>query len=399
VGVGRSAGACLLLPTIWLACGLPAVAGVLKPPEEFFKIPRGPAYYQPMTFAFERDPLGQELVFGTGMIVKETAASLARFAEQWGIQRGATIYFHSSGGEADSAMALGRYIRQQSFQTSVGRQMEATRRRHPFGSDADSGVCVGPCTLAFLGGYFRSVPKGSFYDVFQTDTDLEHKHYFDKGTFIAQKWSAAIGAYLAEMSIDLVFFQYATLPLSTKKGRTHYIPDARELHQWNVTSDAQATHWGVEIRDKKFWLVGANPRSPFMRDANNEIAFGCAAPHLMVMQVAYLPSGLFLPSSVDKYGLVRWISPVDDHDIPAGKEETGDLTIDTGWLWSKFEISASDGRVRGQIVLRPEIIDFLRRTDILSIQFYTSAGWPGQFQIEFSAGNELFMEFIKAPCI
>jgi hypothetical protein len=277
--------------------------------------------------------------------------------------------------------------------------MDATRRRHPFGSDADSGVCVGPCTLAFLGGYFRSVPKGSFYDVFQTDTDLQHKHYFDKGTFIAQKWSAAIGAYLAEMSVDPVFFQFATLPLSTKKGRTHYIPDARELHQWNVTSDAQATHWGVEIRDKKFWLVGANPRSPFTRNANDEIAFGCAAPHLMVMQVAYLPSGLFLPSSVEKYGLVRWKSPVDDRDIPAGKLDTGDLTIDNGWLWSKFEISAFDGRVRGQIMLRPEIIDFLKRTDILSIQFYTSAGWPGQFQIEFSAGNELFLEFIKGPCI
>jgi hypothetical protein len=396
--LGRSASAYLFFAIMWLTCGSPAAAGTLKPPREYFKIPRAPAYYQPMSFAFERDPLGQELIYATGTITKDTAASLARFADQWGIQRGATIYFHSSGGETDGAMALGRYIRQQAFQTSVGRQMESTKRRNPFGSDADPGVCVGPCTLAFMGGYFRSVPRDSFYDIYETDTDLQHKHYFDKGTFIAQKWSAAIGAYLTEMSVDPVVFQYATLPLSTKKERTHYLPDARELRQWNVTSDPQATHWQVEIRDKAFWLVGANPRSPFIHNTNNEIAFGCAAPHLMVMQVSYLPSGLFLPSSVDKYGLVRWKSQGDDRDIPPGKAETGDLTIEKTWLWSKFDMSQSDGRVRGQIVLRPEVVEFLKRTDILSVQFYTSDGWPGQFQIEFSAGDDLFTEFVKTPC-
>jgi hypothetical protein len=375
-----------------------SLAGVFKPPQAYYDIPRGPAYRQPMSFSFERSPQGQETIFATGRISSKTPAALQDLLAQSNAHAGATIYFHASGGDTDAAMQLGRLIRKQSLQTSVGQRIQAGEHRDPTRANSDPGVCVGPCTLAFLGGVTRTLPPGSFFDMFLTNNDLDHRHYFDKGTFIAQKWSAAIGAYLAEMSIKPVFYQFATLPLSTQKDRTHYLPDRRELRAWNVTTDPYATHWDVQIRNRKFWLVGANPDSPLLKGVHNEIAFGCEAPNLYVMKVSYLPLPDFRLPPDAKYGFVRQKSPEDERDVPTGKEDSGDLTIRPQWVWANFTKEPNGPRLTGSIVLTPEIIDFLEHSDVVSFQFYVGTGWPAQLPIEFSSGDLAFQEFIKAPC-
>jgi hypothetical protein len=372
-----------------------------------------------MSFSLGHDAEHAQIVFATGKIGSDTAAKFEQFVFLNRLKAGATISLDSPGGDdLVDATALGRAIRGHYLRTSVGRPVPQGSESHPrLLSDPDPGVCAGSCTLAFLGGTFREVPNGSFLDIYQTYTSLKHSHLnFDKGTFVAQKWSALFASYLREMSIDEVFYEYATQGMATAKSRTHYIPDAGELHAWNVTRSDHATHWELQIRDRHFALVGANPPEPFLVDLQsgtpnpasasgqapskgrlNEIVFACAPSHAHVMEIGYRPPSDLSQSAVTRYELSRRFSGEAAEYQRVGKQPAGQLPIKPEWVVTSFKALPS-GEVRGQIMLTPELREMLQQTDVLSLDLYSDQGWPARLEADFSPGSDLLREFIKVPC-
>ena len=93
--------------------------------------------------------LGCEWVEASGEITANTPSRFAAFADALG--GSGSLAFHSTGGDLDAAIALGRMIRTKGWDT----------RRREMGSStgipAERTVCVSECVLAFMGGVSRDM--------------------------------------------------------------------------------------------------------------------------------------------------------------------------------------------------------------------------------------------------
>ena len=80
-----------------------------------------------------------------------------------------SISFNSSGGNLVAGMELGRIIRRYGASTSIG-------VRDPKSSLLQPGQCFSACSLAFLGGSYRHLKKGSKYGVHRVSSVEGPRH-------------------------------------------------------------------------------------------------------------------------------------------------------------------------------------------------------------------------------
>lgn len=133
-------------------------------------------------------------IYAVGPIDSGAPQRFIELIENENIPAASTVYFHSSGGNLDAGLALGRIIRENGFWTRIGQQPRNYRQQN------ESGECYSACALAFLGGIFRFHEGDSRYGV--------HRFYstnYNDGE-VAQIISAAIVAYIREMGADISLF-------------------------------------------------------------------------------------------------------------------------------------------------------------------------------------------------
>jgi hypothetical protein len=128
-------------------------------------------------------------IFLDGIIDSDAPGRLQRFIDRRDVGN-AVVYFNSPGGSLVAAMAIGRMLRQQGFETHVGGRAADTGR-------VIRGVCYSACPFAFAGGARRKLDEGSVLGVHRAEnrTPLSDETLFERRVRFESM------GYLAEMGI------------------------------------------------------------------------------------------------------------------------------------------------------------------------------------------------------
>lgn len=156
---------------------------------------------------------------------------------------GADVYLDSPGGSLAAGVQIGMLLRKLGANTAVGKPGSRT-------SSGEPGQCFSACSLAFLGGVYRSVPAGSELGVHRAWTAARTDRDFDGGQIVA----ARISSYLKEMGVDSELFN---LMVSAGKDQIRVLT-AEELRALHVVNDGkQPAQWSSESTSEGPSLVGS----------------------------------------------------------------------------------------------------------------------------------------------
>ena len=155
------------------------------------------------------------------------------------------VILNSPGGNLFQGIKLGRLFRQHDFRTDVGISRSVPPKPFEYGP----GYCYSACTLAYLGGHFRFLSKGSHYGVHRFSFPVTSANDTD----LAQISSAAIVEYLREMKIDSEFFSTMT-QASPSEIVEPSVEVLKELNVVNFGFDKPV--WTVESRNGLVYLKG-----------------------------------------------------------------------------------------------------------------------------------------------
>lgn len=188
-------------------------------------------------------------IYLNGKIDLKAGVRLEEYVEQKDVPNNSFVFLNSPGGSLFGGMELGTVIRKHRFRTDVGIRKDDPS--HIFSSDP--GGCYSACTLAFMGGVFRFLQKGSHFGI--------HRFAFvspqSNGMDVAQVASAAVVAYLRSMDIDTDLFT-----LSTAAGPDEiFEPSLDELKKLNVVTDGfNKPTWSIESNNGILYLKGERDR-------------------------------------------------------------------------------------------------------------------------------------------
>jgi hypothetical protein len=201
----RGCQAALFYSALCLACSPPAwcQGGILQ----FAAYPPDAMYTQLM------GDIGWR-IFATGEVDNDAAVRLATLIKARRIPQGSMLYLNSPGGSLAGGIALGRVIRENGLNTSIGQYDPNLKYK-----GSKPGYCYSACATAFLGGEFRYWSEGSVYGVHRFFTTV----HADSDTDIAQIVSAALVEYIRSMGVDSRLFG-----LASQAGPTDLITPSHE---------------------------------------------------------------------------------------------------------------------------------------------------------------------------
>jgi hypothetical protein len=198
--------------------------------------------------AFPPDPYAEKFmgnhawkIYATGEIDVAAAKRLETLIADKHIPGASLMFLHSPGGSLVGGMELGRVIRASSLFTYVG-QLNLGDKFAP-------GYCYSACALAFLGGEYRYLTKGSVYGV--------HRFFWEEHTNadadIAQILSASVVEYIRSMGVDTKIFA-----LASQAGPSDLVTPSEEmLLQLNVINNgSQPAKWTIESIPGAIYLKG-----------------------------------------------------------------------------------------------------------------------------------------------
>lgn len=152
------------------------------------------------------------------------------------------FYLNSPGGVMSVGMEIGRIIRQTGMATNIGIYAGE-------GTQSKPGSCYSSCALAFLGGPYRYISKGSEFGVHRFSSGVASANDLD----VAQVASARINTYIREMDVDPSLFE-----LMARTGKDQiYILSTQQLNDLNVTNNGRKRpSWTIEAVDGGLYLRG-----------------------------------------------------------------------------------------------------------------------------------------------
>ena len=147
--LGGSRAACWIAGLFLAIFGTARAAGYLCPPEQYLP-PDGSAFWQPMRYRSTPTPRGI-ILLAEGEIMEGESQRLAlRIRQAMSTPQGVSeVRFNSPGGDSTEGQLMGRALRNLAVPTRI----------------ASGAYCVSACSVAFLGGVFRTVENGGHYAV------------------------------------------------------------------------------------------------------------------------------------------------------------------------------------------------------------------------------------------
>jgi hypothetical protein len=182
-------------------------------------------------------------IYASGEIDSDAGKRLAGLMVAKDIPGRSLLYLNSPGGSLVGGMALGKVIRKNFLYTDVGQRNPVSN------SEPKPGYCYSACALAFLGGEYRFLIKGSAYGV--------HRFFWTQHTNndadIAQVVSAAVVEYISSMGVDTKLFAFAS-----EAGSSEIItPSSESLLALNVINNGQKpVKWSIESIPGVIYLKG-----------------------------------------------------------------------------------------------------------------------------------------------
>ncbi len=221
-------------------------------------LPTFPAQAQmPERMIFEPvPPLKPVEVFGSawhiyayGVIDEGAPDRLSQIIKDHSIPDDSIVFLNSLGGNLFAGMRLGRIFREHHFNSYIEGQGDEDRNDDlrslnavpGWGGKAyksKPGVCVSACALAFLGGAFRYLSKGT-YGVHRFFASPEANLNSDSAQII----SAAVLQYIRDMGVDGALFNEMT---KSGKDEMTYLPESRLTALGVVNNGVGKTSWTIE---------------------------------------------------------------------------------------------------------------------------------------------------------
>ncbi|HYD38409.1 MAG TPA: hypothetical protein VEA60_12395 [Allosphingosinicella sp.] len=222
---------------------------------------------------FRRSELGSGvgiIIEGNGRITPQSAGELKKFVArmesgEWQVTE---IWFNSVGGDLHTALEMGRFLRSERIETSVGQD----------------GICLSACAYAFLGGVYRRLPPlettqqrvlgfHQFAGDFSSsgvDTPAEASAVIGLISGQAQVTSSELAAYTTEMGVSVDLLRAA----SGAAGDEMVYPAESRLRELGVLFEfAEAWQFQLVADGTSLLAVGVH------NDAFNrhQIGIGCFA--------------------------------------------------------------------------------------------------------------------------
>lgn len=282
----------------------------------------------PLSISLSRPlPASLAAVMGTGRYIYldgdvdlQAGRRLEEFIKANDLSPTSIVVLNSPGGSLVGGMELGKVIRKYGLTSNVGKRVVRDGR-----DSVDPGQCMSACTMAFIGGRFRYLTKGSRFGV--------HRFYFEtagvRDADIAQVISAAVVNYIREMGIDLGLFT-----LTTKAGRDEILELERAtLESLEVLNNGIGrTAWTIEGRSGLLYLKGERDTVYGI----NKFIVLCGSGNA-ILHMIFDPQG----RQEEAMGLAAHSLVVDLKDepiTPAGRQ------ITNGWFNAQYPLTKSQTR-------------------------------------------------------
>lgn len=268
--------------------------------------------------AFPPSPLLQKFmgvhgwtIYGSGPVDPDAARRLEHLLVKNKIPLGSSIYFNSPGGNLVGGMKLGRVVRKHQLASHIGRRDLSSQ--HKFST---TGMCVSACAMAYLGGEYRFLSKGSVYGVHRFFWNERKANEAD----VAQVVSAAVVEYIRSMDVHTDLFSVAS-----GAGRDEMItPSMERLVELNVVNNgAKKPKWSIESVDEGMYLKGEQETA----NGINKFMLVCSSTGPMYLYFIFDPGNN--AEEVMTFGtesLQAGATKIDLHGRKAGKK------LVNGWI-------------------------------------------------------------------
>jgi hypothetical protein len=238
-------------------------------------------------------------IFARGEIDVEAADRFKAFVRANHVPPRSSLYLNSPGGSLIGGINLGRAIRGAGIFTYIG----AVGSRNCLAPDScywreQPGQCYSVCALAFLGGEYRFIVKGSAYGV--------HRFYFTSSkpsdADLAQVLSASVIQYIRDMEVDPSLF----VEMTKASASDIILLSDMELRRLNVINDGKKkTTWTIESNSGTLYLKGERDTLHGV----NKFMLVCVPDRRIMLHVIFDPEG----NTVEEEDHSIFI---DDKDIP-----------------------------------------------------------------------------------
>jgi ATP-dependent protease ClpP protease subunit len=213
-------------------------------------------------------------IFLTGTIDADSPKRFKDFLDKNNVPRTSVVYFDSPGGSLFAGMEIGQIIRQYGLYTNVGKPIKPGDTSNIIGAG-----CASACTLAYVGGRFRYMIKGSLFGV--------HRFSFTKASpddvGVAQVAAGAILSHLRSLDVNTELFN-----LSTKAPSTDILNvEHARLRELEIVNDGFGrTKWTIEGVGGDIYLKGERETSYGV----NKLIFSCP-PNEPFIYLVFDPQG------------------------------------------------------------------------------------------------------------
>jgi hypothetical protein len=298
-------------------------------------------------------------IFADGVIDADAPARLKRFIQENHVPRKSIIVLNSPGGSVIGGIKLGRLL------TEVGRNTSETEKMFV------TGECYSACTLAFLGGEFRSIEKDSTYGV--------HRFFFTtKGgqdTDAAQILSASIVQYIRDMDVDPELFNEMT----AAGNKEIIIIPHDELARLNVINNGQKkTRWTIESAEFGIYLKGERETYHGI----NKFILECMPNNSIALLTIFDPEG-----HADEIMQMKSMSLfINDETISIAERRLSGPELHNGWINAVFLLD--DG-----------LLTIIQRAKTVGVAFQFLDGAPiflGFQGMDFGDGAKKLPGFLRA---
>jgi hypothetical protein len=303
-------------------------------------------------------------IYADGPFVSGTAKEFASFVEAKHIRSGAVVLLNSPGGLVSEALDLGRAIRAAGLDTEVGVQDGIASGR--------GGECYSACTLAFLGGVNRTIPKDAVFGVhrFSTDANLSSNEALDLG----QIQMSQISEYIAYMGVAPKFAnEMVRSPASSINMLSQ-----DQLRDLKVITPKFHTDWEIKTSEGQFYVLGSTQTNGGL----DKMMIVCDHQRMVAMML-FNTSGEYMDSALKYTSTYRWSfdgqeMEIPERDIVQRVRKTGPEYVGT------------------MVRLTPEVLRRLMTTSELGFMMIPPSkaifqGWTSDFQ----SGKQKFVGFAK----
>jgi len=156
---------------------------------------------------------------------------------------GVSVYLNSPGGNLLAGVEIGRLIRKMAIDTNIGKMPSKNNHAQP-------GECYSACALAFLGGPYRYINKGSVYGVHRASRSTGSE---SMDLEVGQILSADIASYIREMGANPGLFD---LMVKAGSNEIYLLSEHEAKDLYVVNNGRMSPEWSIEATPQGTYLKG-----------------------------------------------------------------------------------------------------------------------------------------------